>query len=65
MTRDQILAAHERRKVNEIWKRHNAFAESYYFLKRCIKENVRMGDTVLTLTFCLMVISLMQYMLVD
>lgn len=48
MTRDQILAAHKREKVKEIWKRHNAFAESYYFLKRCIKENVRMGDTVLT-----------------
>lgn len=48
MTRDQILAAHEREKVKEIWKRQNAFAESYYFLKRCIKENVRMGNTVLT-----------------
>lgn len=24
MTRDQILAAHEREKVKEIWKRQNA-----------------------------------------
>lgn len=48
MTRDQILAAHEREKVKEIWKRHNYFAESYYFLKKCIKENAKMDSTTLT-----------------
>lgn len=48
MTRDQILAAHRRGSVKDIWKRHNSFAEAYYFLKKYIKENVRMGDTVLT-----------------
>lgn len=48
MTRDQILAAHERGLIKEVWKKANAFADSYYFLKKCIKENVRIGNTVLT-----------------
>lgn len=48
MTRDQILAAHERGLIKEVWKKANAFADSYYFLKKCIKENARMGNTVLT-----------------
>lgn len=49
MTRDQILAAHEREKVKEICKRHALFADSYVFLKSCIKQNARMDNTVLTL----------------
>lgn len=65
MTRDQILAAHERGLIKEVWKKANVFADSYYFLKKCIKENARMGNTVLTLIFYLMAKSLMQYMLVD
>lgn len=48
MTRDQILAAHERKKVKEICKRHRSFADSYAFLKSCIKQNARMDNTVLT-----------------
>lgn len=48
MTRDQILAAHEREKVKDICKRHKSFADSYAFLKSCIKQNARMDNTVLT-----------------
>lgn len=48
MTRDQILAAHEREKVKEICERHALFADSYTFLKSCIKQNARMDNTVLT-----------------
>lgn len=48
MTRDQILAAHEREKVKDICKRHKLFADSYVFLKSCIKQNARMDNTVLT-----------------